>query len=75
MKEHRQNILELVATGRLTPADAERLWSVWIEAKVSDWMAVAAVGMGLLATLHAWLAHPAAAGTLRVIHRFWGGLL
>jgi hypothetical protein len=75
MNKHRRRILELVAWGRMTPAEAERQWNAWVEAKVSDWMAAAAIGMGSLTTLHAWLAHPATAGTLRVIHRFWGGAL
>lgn len=75
MKERRQKILELVARGRMTPAEAEQQWAAWVEATVSDWMAVVAIGMGSLATLHAWLANPAEAGTLRVIHQFWGGIL
>jgi hypothetical protein len=74
MEKHRQRILELVAQGRMMPAEAERLWAAWRDERASGWMVVVAIGMASLATVHSLLAHPGAAGTLHAIHRFFGGL-
>lgn len=75
MDSHRKRILDLAALGRLTPAEAERLWAAWREERASAWMVVAAIGMASLATAHSLLAHPCAMGTLEAIHRFLGGVL
>ena len=71
MNKHRQSILELVALGRMNPAEAERLWAAWRDERVSSWMVLAAIGMASLATGHSLLAH----GTLHAIHQFLGGVL
>jgi hypothetical protein len=75
MNNQRQKILRLIAQGRMTPAEAERLWAAWRDDRASGWMVVAAIGMASLATVHSLLAQPAAAGTLQAIHQFLGGAL
>jgi hypothetical protein len=71
MKKHRQRILELIAQGRMAPAEAERLWTTWRDERASGWMVMAAIGMASLATAHSLLVH----GALQAIHQFLGGLL
>ncbi len=38
MKKERQAILSLVATGRITPAEAERLLAAWNAGREESWM-------------------------------------
>jgi hypothetical protein len=73
MGKHRQRILQLVAQGRLTPPEAERLWAAGREERASGWMVAAAVAMASLATAHSLLTHPAAHGALHAIYQILGG--
>jgi hypothetical protein len=75
MDKHLQRILQLVALGRITPAEAERLWAAWKDERASAWMVLAAIGMATLATAHSLLAGPHPAGTLEAIHQLLGGVL
>jgi hypothetical protein len=75
MDKHLQRILQLVALGRITPAEAEHLWAAWRDERASGWMVVVAIGMASLATAHSLLAGPHAAGALEAIHQFLGGAL
>jgi hypothetical protein len=73
MEKQLQRIFELVALGRISPAEAQRWWAAWRDERVSGWMVMAAIAMASLATAHSLLAHPGAACTLEAIHRFLGG--
>ena len=45
-------ILGLIATGRITPAEAERLLAAWNESRETAWILAASMGVALLAQLH-----------------------
>jgi len=75
MDRHLRSIFQLVAQGRIAPAEAERLWAARRDDRASSWMVVAAVGMASLATAHSLFFGPHAAMALRVIHQFFGGVL
>lgn len=73
-----RDVLQLVAQGRLTPVDAERLLRVWNERRETAWVmagiaVIAAVGqLHTLAALGAPLAHIGHA--LLLLNQFLGGL-
>jgi hypothetical protein len=55
MDRDRRNILHLVACGRVTAAEAERLLTVWNEQRELAWVAALCVGMALLGELGRWI--------------------
>jgi hypothetical protein len=52
MNTDRRAILALIAMGRITPAEAERLLAAWNESRETAWILAAGVGFALLAHLH-----------------------
>lgn len=52
MNTDRRTILALIAMGRITPAEAERLLAAWNESRETAWILAASVGFALLAQLH-----------------------
>jgi hypothetical protein len=55
MNRDRRNILDLVACGRLTAAEAERLLLAWNEQRELAWVAALCVGMAMLGELGRWI--------------------
>lgn len=52
MNTDRRVILDLIAMGRITPAEAERLLTAWNESRETAWILVASLAFALLAQLH-----------------------
>jgi hypothetical protein len=52
MDNHRRTILHLVAIGRLTPAEAERLLIAWNDGRESIWALSACIAITLLVQLN-----------------------
>ncbi|MBS1805962.1 MAG: hypothetical protein JST28_21685 [Acidobacteria bacterium] len=52
MNTDRRAILALIAMGRITPAEAERLLAAWNESRETAWILVASLGFALLTQLH-----------------------
>lgn len=52
MDTDRRAILALIAMGRITPAEAERLLAAWNETRETAWVLAASVGFALLAQSH-----------------------
>ena len=52
MNTDRRAILALIAMGRITPTEAERLLAAWNESRETTWILVASMGFALLAQLH-----------------------
>lgn len=52
MNTDRRAILALIAMGRISPAEAERLLAAWNESRETAWILVASVVFALLAQLH-----------------------
>lgn len=52
MNTDRRAILALIAMGRITPAEAERLLAACNESRETAWILVASLGFALLAQLH-----------------------
>lgn len=90
MDRHRRTILQLVALGRLTPAEAERLLAVWNMKRDDAWLYFTCLLLAVLphhAPLHALLGAVYAScshlpGILALLghlfsqlHRLTGGLL
>jgi len=86
MSTDRRAILALIAMGRITPAEAERLLAAWNESRETAWILVASFGFALLAQLqmhellpmlrHLVSAHiPALANMLGSLIGAMGGLL
>jgi hypothetical protein len=86
MNTDRRAILTLIAMGRITPAEAERLLAAWNESRETAWILAASVGFALLAHLHLYelapmLKHligtqvPALAHLLLPVIGMMGGLL
>ena len=48
MNGERRAILALIAMGRITPSEAERLLAVWNESRETAWILIASIGLGLL---------------------------
>ncbi len=87
MKKDRRTILSLVALGRITPVEAERLLIVWNEAREGAWIFTACVAAALLTQVnlpqllpglthiaHAFFAGGALHRTLGLVTSFVGGL-
>ena len=86
MNTDRRAILALIAMGRITPAEAERLLAAWNESRETAWILVASLGFALLTQLHMHeflptLRHmfgtqlPALANMLGPVTGWMGGLL
>jgi hypothetical protein len=52
MNTDRRAILALVAMGRISPAEAERLLAAWNESRETAWILAGSLGFALLAQLH-----------------------
>ena len=52
MDNDRRAILALIAMGRISPTEAERLLAAWNESRETAWILVASLGFALLAQLH-----------------------
>jgi hypothetical protein len=52
MQNHRRTILHLVAIGRITPAQAERLLIAWNDGRESIWALSACIAIVLLVQLN-----------------------
>lgn len=71
-------ILQLVAQGRLTPLDAERLLRTWNERRETAWAMACVAAITVVGQLHAWsalsvpLAHISHA--LSRVNQFFGGM-
>ena len=52
MNSHRRAILQLVAMGRVTAAEAERLLIAWNDGRETLWALAACIAVSLLAELH-----------------------
>ena len=48
MNGERRAILALIAMGRITPSEAERLLAVWNESRETAWILIASIGLALL---------------------------
>lgn len=90
MHTDRRTILSLVALGRISPSEAERLLIAWNQGRESFWLCTALVATSLLAQLDpnqaiSNLVHLAQAlltlksiplhHAMAVIHRAFGGML
>jgi hypothetical protein len=55
----RSTILYLVAVGRMTPAEAERLMMTWSDLRESEWIVAGCMVLAVLGLLHGqgWFAH------------------
>jgi len=72
MRNDRRVILHLVAMGRITPAEAERLLIVWNEGREVLWVAVLCVAALILSQLPMWELRPDLA---RAAHGLLGSAL
>ena len=52
MTSDRRAILNLIATGRITPAEAERLLAAWNESHETLWIVALGLAFALLAQVH-----------------------
>ncbi|HEY1577711.1 MAG TPA: hypothetical protein VGF82_11645 [Terracidiphilus sp.] len=52
MTSDRRSILNLIATGRITPAEAERLLTAWNESHETLWIVALGLAFALLAQVH-----------------------
>jgi hypothetical protein len=52
MNTDRRAILSLVATGRITAAEAERLLAAWNDSRETAWILALSLAFALLAQLH-----------------------
>jgi len=52
MNTDRRAILALIAMGRITTAEAERLLAAWNESRETAWILAGSFGLALLAQLH-----------------------
>jgi hypothetical protein len=76
MGRDRRVLLQLVALGRITPAEAERLSMAWNDRREEAWVLAGCLGIALLAQVHplawgAWFAplgHVWSQGSLGVLH-------
>ena len=90
MNRDRRTILSLVAAGRITVSDAERLLAAWNDSRETAWILLLCLAFACLTQVHlgALLARaaqiiaiglPALATALQhtvlLITNFWGGLL
>jgi hypothetical protein len=86
MNADRRAILALIAMGRISPAEAERLLAAWNESRETAWILMASFAFAFLTQIHAhellpMLMHfinaqvPALAELLSPLTRGMGGLL
>ncbi|HEY1984319.1 MAG TPA: hypothetical protein VGG85_02865 [Terracidiphilus sp.] len=73
MQRDRDAILSLIALGRITPAEAERLLVVWNEGREEHWVMAGCVAAGLsqvhaILPLLARFAHTLAANNIPALH-------
>jgi len=52
MNNDRRAILGLVAMGRITAGEAERLLAAWNESRETAWILIGTVGFAVMAQLH-----------------------
>ena len=52
----RRRVFKLLAMGRISAAEAERLMAAWQASRESTWILVGCIGIGLLAVLNLGLA-------------------
>jgi hypothetical protein len=76
MSRDRRTILQLVALGRLSPGEAERLLLAWNEGRETAWMIAGCVALALIAALEA---HASVVGqigqALSLVSQIVGGVL
>jgi hypothetical protein len=76
MSRDRRTILQLVALGRLSPGEAERLLLAWNEGRETAWMIAGCVALALIAALEA---HASVVGqigqALSLVSQIAGGVL
>jgi hypothetical protein len=76
MSSDRQTILQLVAVGRLSPGEAERLLLAWNEGRETAWMIAGCVALALIAALEAHAGMLAQVGqALSLVSQIVGGVL
>jgi hypothetical protein len=87
MRNDRRTILSLVALGRITPGEAERLLIAWNEGREGLWIFVACIAAALLAQVnpqqgvealkhiaHALLPGGSLHHAVALVTRLWGGM-
>lgn len=84
MRDTRRHLLQLIALGRITPAEAERLLTAWNEGRETAWILAACIAITLLTQVHqqAGLAHlmhsfvqgPGLHRAMTLVSRIVGGL-
>lgn len=73
MSAERRAVFHLVALGRMTSAEAERLLAIGSADRESRWMVAACAVMAIVATLHSVL--PGAGSAVwQVLHQALGGM-
>jgi len=72
MQTDRRSILHLVALGRITPAEAERLLIAWNEGLEVVWGLIACIAASTLTQVHL---HELVVGLARAAHTFLGAAL
>lgn len=76
MSRDRRTILQLVALGRLSPGEAERLLLAWNEGRETAWLIAGCVALALIAALEA---HASVVGqigqALSLVSQIVGGVL
>ena len=82
MNSDRRAILALIAMGRITPGQAERLIAVWNDGRETGWILAACLGFAVLAQSRAHELAPGLMHFVEAIHRalspitdLMGGLL
>ena len=76
MSSDRRTILQLVALGRLSPGEAERLLLAWNEGRETAWMIARCVALALIAALEAHASVVAQIGqALSLVSQIVGGVL
>jgi hypothetical protein len=82
MNSDRRAILALVAMGRITPGQAERLIAAWNDSRETAWILAACLAFAVLAQLHLHELVPGLMHFFEAIHRtlspitdLMGGLL
>jgi hypothetical protein len=68
MNSDRRAILALVAMGRVTPGQAERLIAAWNDSRETEWILAASLAFAVLAQLHVHELVPGLVHFLDAIH-------
>lgn len=76
MGNDRQMILQLMAQGRITPGEAERLLLASSDDRESRWIFVGGACLAVAATMHSLFAHllAVAGPALQLTHQVLGGM-